>query len=185
MRLRTFFWVVTWLLVLAVFGILLGLRSYRVFTQEQLVAVVQCEPAPRGSPQHFLLRIVPYDDALARPVQQFPMYGDQWSIGGDILKWHPWLNLLGVKTCHKLTRLSSRYLDPAAERGGPRSVYELNGGVGPFWRALYWLGSWIPFVEAVYGNAAYVMARPGTRWGVYVTLSGYLVKPLLPVRNRP
>ena len=60
----------------------------------------------------------------------------------------------------------------------PRSAYDLNGGTDFLWRWLYRYGRWIPFVEAVYGNAAYTMAQPGAQWGIYVTLSGYLVKPL-------
>ena len=106
------------------------------------------------------------------------MVGDQWMIGGEILKWHPWLNGVGFKNCHRLTRINSRYLKTEDELARPKSVYELNGGTTPLWRFLYRFGRWIPFVEAVYGNAAYVAAEPGSQWGVYVTLSGYLIKPL-------
>lgn len=106
------------------------------------------------------------------------MAGDQWTIGGEFLKWHPGLNLLGFKSCHKLTRLSSRYLRVEDEIRGLRSAYDLNGGTDLLWRILYRLGNRLPLVEAVYGNAAYVMLQPGSRWGLYVTLSGYLVKPL-------
>ena len=106
------------------------------------------------------------------------MNGDQWTVGGDILKWHHWVNLVGFQNCHKLTRISSRYLKAQAELEQPRSAYDLNGGTDSLWMWLYRYGRWLPFVEAVYGNSAYVMAQPGSRWGVYVTLSGYLLKPL-------
>ena len=35
----------------------------------------------------------------------------------------------------------------------------------------------LPAVQAVYGSGSYTTARPGGRWTVYVTLSGYLVEP--------
>jgi hypothetical protein len=66
----------------------------------------------------------------------------------------------------------------ADELKRPRSAYDLNGGTDFLWRWLYRFGGRLPLVEAVYGNAAYTFAEPGTQWGVYVTLSGYLVKPL-------
>ena len=178
MRLKTIFWVIAWLVVLAGASLLFALRSYQVFTREELVAVVSCEPAPAGASYKFQIQYVPVVKGLTGAAQRFPMYGDQWMIGGDILKWHPWMNLIGFRSCHKLTRLNSRYLKAEAEMSGPKSAYDLNGGTDLFWSLLYRWGRNISLVEAVYGNSAYTMARPGTRWGVYVTLSGYLVKPL-------
>ena len=178
MRLKTLFWCFAWALVLAILGLLWGLRSYHVFTQEELVAVVRCEPAPPGSAAGFLLWWTPVSQGNAGSAEKFLMRGDQWMIGGDFLKWHPWLNLLGVGNCHKLTRLNSRYLKAKAEATQSRSVYDLNGGTDLVWSGLYRVSRWLPFVEATYGNAAYIAAEPGTRWGVYATLSGYLIKPL-------
>ncbi len=106
------------------------------------------------------------------------MSADQWSAGGEILKWRPWLTFLGVKSCHKLTRLSSRYETAKEEMSQPRFAYDLNGGTTLLWHWLHRWGTWLPFVDAVYGNSVYVPALPGGRWGVYVTHSGYLVRPL-------
>jgi hypothetical protein len=105
------------------------------------------------------------------------MRGDQWAVGGDILKWKPWLAFLGAKSVHKLTRLQSRYASLQAERTAPRTVYELGGGSGPLWRWAYRTGVRLPFVDAVYGNAVYLPSRPGRSWGIYVTHSGYFARP--------
>ncbi len=173
---KRFFWILACLLTLVGVGFLFGLRSYQVFTREELVAVVRCEAAPAGSGYPFVLSIAQ---------QSLPLQGDQWAIGGDFLKWYPWVNWIGIKNCHKLTRLSSRYLKAEEELNRPRTAYDLNGGTDLLWRCLYRVGQWIPFVEAVYGNSAYTFATPGASWGVYVTLSGYLVKPLPSKRVRP
>ncbi len=178
MRLRSLFWWLACLTILAGFGVLWGLRSYQVFTHEEQVAIVRCEAAPKGAQYRFLIGVAPVQRGAPSSMRSFPLQGDQWSIGGDILKWHPWLNLVGIRSCHRLTRVSGRYLKAEDEVNKPRSAYDLNGGTDPFWRWLYRHGQWIPFVEAVYGNAAYTMAQPGTQWGVYVTVSGYLIKPL-------
>jgi hypothetical protein len=100
--------------------------------------------------------------------------------GGEYLKWHPWLNLVGVKNRYKLTRLQGRYIRASAEVQKPRTAYELSGGTDPAWLLLYKLQGTLPFVSAVYGNAAYTMADRGGSWGIYVGNSGYIVRRIRP-----
>ncbi|MBI1953955.1 MAG: hypothetical protein HYS41_07535 [Candidatus Omnitrophica bacterium] len=175
---KKLFWLFACLAALALLGLLFGLRSYRVFTEETLVAAVRCETAPKSSAQDYFLEITWVRDGAPGQTERFPMRGEQWAIGGDILKWHPWLNLFGIRNCHKVTRLAGRYLKAEDEAKKPRSVYDLHGGTDWIWRLLYRIGAYLPLVEAVYGNAAYQEARPGVAFGLYVTPSGYLVKPL-------
>ena len=177
MKPNRFLGIVFWLLILAGLGLFLGLRSYRVFTQEELVAVVRCQVS--SDPVYsFDLEFTPMAHGIPAAAVRFPMQGEQWTVEGDILKWHPWLNWVGIRNCHKITRLAGRYVKASAQASAPRSVYEVEGGTSEVWRWLYRWGPKLPFVEAVYGSAAYVFAGPGSRWGVYVTLSGYLIKPL-------
>ena len=143
------------------------------------MAVVRCEAAPpTTASQGFLIEITPVVKGLAGRPEKFPMVGDQWSVGGEILKWKPWLTFLGIKNLHKLTRLNSRYFLAKAEMNQPRAVYDLGGGTSASWKWLYRYGLHLPFVDAVYGNAAYVPVQPGGQWGVYVTFSGYLIRPI-------
>lgn len=178
MRIKTILWIIACFLVLGAVGFLFSLRAYQVFTREELVAIVRVDPQPKGGRYDFLMWFTPVQNGVPLKISAFPIHGDQWTVGGEIVKWHPWVNLLGVKSCHRLTRISGRYLKADAELAKPRSVYELNGGTRSLWRWLYRFGARLPFVEAVYGNAAYTLAAPGSQWGVYVTLSGYLIKPL-------
>ncbi|PIQ82149.1 MAG: hypothetical protein COV76_05270 [Candidatus Omnitrophica bacterium CG11_big_fil_rev_8_21_14_0_20_64_10] len=164
--------------LLAVAGVTFGLRSYQVFTRQEPVAFLRCERAPGTPPGQFTLLFTqsagPLEDLA--PVA-YRMTGDQWMIEGDFLKFHPWLNWAGIENRHKLTRLTSRYYSAKDERERPRTVHELNSGSGPVWRWLHEQGRWLPAVQAVYGSGSYTTARPGGRWTVYVTLSGYLVEP--------
>ena len=162
------------LVALTAFSIALG--AYRAFSHEELVAIVRCEKLNR--PGEFLLEVTPMEDEIPGITQRYEMAGDQWSIGGDVLKWEPWLAFAGLKSRHKLTRLSSRYWTAQAEMTQPRKDYDLNGGTSPVWRWFYSSGTPLPFIDAVYGNAAYVPVQPGRRWGVYVTHSGYFIRLL-------
>ncbi|MBI3318847.1 MAG: hypothetical protein HYZ90_06895 [Candidatus Omnitrophica bacterium] len=179
MRWKFFFWLLTCLGVFSFLGLVFSLRSYHLLTREELVAAVRVEAAPKGSAYGFFLEVTPVSGSASRAAWKFPMHGDQWAIGGEILKWHPWAHLVGFQTCHKLTRVSSRYQTAESELSRPRSAHDLQGGSGLFWGWLHRHGGRLPFVEAVYGNAAYIPARPGGRFGVYVTPSGYLIKPLM------
>jgi len=166
------------LVVILGLSVAVSLRTFRAFTEEELVAVVRCETAPAGATYGFLVEVTQMRAGEPGRREKFPMVGDQWTIGGDLLKWKPWLTWLGAKPCHKLTRLSSRYLQAERERSLPRTAYDLNGGTSAFWRWLYRWGVLLPFVDAVYGNASHVPVRIGARWGVYVTHSGYFIRSL-------
>ena len=176
---RQLFGLMVMAVVLAAAALWLGLRSYRVFTHEEQVAVVSCRSAPQGAPYRFVMQVSQMQEGRPGPAESFPMAGDQWSIGGDILKWKPWVTFLSVPTLYKLTRLNSRYWNAADEKGGRRTVYDLNGGSSEAWRFLYRYGAKFPLVDAVYGSSAYIPLQAGGRWGVYVSLTGFLIRPLL------
>jgi hypothetical protein len=177
-RLKRIFFILLILGLAAAACLYSGVRSYRVFTQEELVAVVRCEPAPAGASYTFLLQVAFQENGRPVSSERFPMVGDQWAVGGDFLKWSPRLNLLGVRNRHKLTRLSSRYWTAAEELKKPRAAYDLNGGSSAPWLWLYRYGIRLPFVDAVYGTTAYIPAREGEKWGVYAGQDGYLLRPL-------
>ena len=176
--LKTLLRVTLLLALLTAVAFWVSLRAFHVFLEEDSVAIVRCEPAPAGSLYRFLVEIQPVEHGLSGRREKFPMSGDQWSIGGDILKWKPWLTFLGLKSCHRLNRLNSRYERAGDELEKPRAAYDLNGRSQPVWRWLHRWGMALPFVDAVYGNSVYIPLRPGGKWGVYVTHSGYLIRPL-------
>lgn len=175
---KTLFKLVLLLTLFAGLAVWAGLRSFRAFLHEDLVAIIRVEPAPPAATYRYRIEVIQMEGETPVRQEKFPMQGDQWSVGGDILKWKPLLVFFGAKSLHHLNRLSSRYEYAKDEATGPRSAYDLNGGPSRIWRGLHQWGINLPFVDAVYGNAVYVPARPGKQWGVYVTHSGYLVRPL-------
>ncbi|MBN1541475.1 hypothetical protein JW992_04975, partial [candidate division KSB1 bacterium] len=84
------------------------LRAYHAFTAQELVAMVECRPADADSAD-FRLILVPVIKEVPQEEQAYDMLGNQWAIGGDILKWHSAVNFLGLHTHYRLTRVEGRY----------------------------------------------------------------------------
>ena len=102
--------------------------------------------------------------------------GDEWELQGDIVKFPTWLNILGLHSGYKLTRLEGRYDDPNLERNNKHSVIVLNGGDDTFFKTAQtqtWLA---PLVEATYGNAVILPAN-GT-YDVLVSQTGLFAEPV-------
>jgi hypothetical protein len=150
-------------------GLRLALRGCEEFSRETLMAEVVCTPV---SSETFELQ---YATVSGTP-EVFTLRGDQWTISGGIVKWHPWLTMLGVPSYHKPTRLSGRFASADKERTQPPGIVELNGGDDPLWAWLYRLDPWLPFIEAAYGSAAFMPADSSRRFQVFVSPSGYLIK---------
>ncbi len=163
--------------VFAALGTLLGsllilLQCFHAFAGETLIARVT---TTRRSPTAFELRYTPAGgpEALARTLE---LEGNQWAISGGIVKWHPWLTAMGVKSYHKPMRLGGQFSSLSQQRERPPTVYPLEPEADRFWEALYWADPYLPFVEAVYGSSAYAYVEPGVVQEIYVTPSGYLIK---------
>jgi hypothetical protein len=151
----------------------LGLRSYERLTFEQPVA--ELEFAARGPQQ--------YEATLTRlpsgERESFVLAGDDWQLDARVLKWRGYANLLGLDARYRLERFSGRYRRIEQERYGPRSVFEL-GESSPIdlWALAEAYPRWLPFVDAVYGNAIYLPMVQGARYQVTLSQSGLVGRPL-------
>lgn len=144
---------------------------FQAFAGETLVAVLS---AKRISPEEFEVTYTPTHGT--NPLSSIRLRGDQWSISGGMIKWHPWLTALGVRSYHRPMRLSGQFSNVERQRANVPTVYALAPEVDRFWEAVYWIDPHLPFIEAVYGSAAYAYVEPGRVQEVYVTPSGYLIK---------
>ena len=165
-------------------SVLALVHLFHAFSGETLVARVT---TVRRSPDAFELYYTPSSATLGLPpgavakappetTRRFLLQGDQWSISGGVVKWHPWLTALGLKSYHKPMRLSGQFSRLEQQRSNLPSIYPLEVEADQLWEALYRAQRYLPFVEAVYGSCAYVYAEPGVVQGIYVTPSGYLIK---------
>ncbi|NIO04429.1 MAG: hypothetical protein GTN74_07370 [Proteobacteria bacterium] len=165
------------LLGLFLLMVVLFAQTYEAFTREEPVARVQCVSV-EGLDYDMVLRFVPIGGEQEGFPRLFRLRGDQWAVGGHILQWHPWLNILGLHTGYRITRIEGRYLKPEDELSEPRTVFDMgNSRTEVMWRWLYRHHDEIPFVGAVYGSTAYTFPGEDRTFVVTVTLSGFKVAP--------
>jgi hypothetical protein len=153
-------------------AVLVNLHTYSRLTYEAPVAEVRFQ---KRSNQHFWAYItLGRADAMI-----YDIGGDEWQMDARVLKWKGSALLLGSDTLYRLDRLSGRYRDIAQERTQKRSVYSLvQKGMGlDIWPLVQRFSDWVPWVDAVYGNAAYMPMADGARFVVSVGASGLVARP--------
>jgi hypothetical protein len=163
----------------SIFGMVLFLgfflRAYHTFTLEEPVAeiVTRRLEGTKISP----MSLVQFSSVQSQTTRYLFLRGDQWMLEGDILKWDNWLNLLGLRTGYRLTRLRSRYIKAEEEMSQPHTVYSLvEDENNPLWRYLYQYGHCLPFISTVYGSAAFQATWEDRRYFIYVGTSGFIVR---------
>jgi hypothetical protein len=157
---------------LLLFGIASNLHTYSRLTHEQPVALLAFEQTGEQRYRATLIR---------RPsgeVWKMSLSGDEWQIDARVLKWKAWAQLLGLDAQYRLERISGRYRDVGQERSAPRSVHELSDARGiDLWALAQARPRWLPFVDAIYGSAAYLPMADGAHYEVRLAQSGLVARP--------
>ncbi|MFZ1177003.1 MAG: hypothetical protein WAO15_12210 [Mycobacterium sp.] len=96
--------------------------------------------------------------------QTYQVEGDMWVLQADIVELHHWVNVLGMHSGYKVTRLFGERLDGVSPT---QHQILLNGGDGSFFADMRGGKWWTkPFVRSAYGNA--VISAPG-EFDVYIS----------------
>lgn len=151
-------------------AIAMNLYSYQILVQEQPVAEVRFEAL---GPQYFRVYLLPE----AASSQVLELRGDEWQIDARVLKWHGLANLLGMKTVYRLERLGGRYRDVQQERKGVHTAHRLDNDKGiDLWALAQKSQRKLPWLDAVYGSAAYMPMADQARFRVSMSNSGLVVR---------
>jgi len=150
------------------------LYTYERLTTEQAVATVSFEKLAG----RLYRATAAFSDGRD---EQYLIHGDEWQLDARILKWHGAAQLMGMDNFFRLERLSGRYTDIEKERNSRRSVYALGKNVG--WEVDVWNlakdhKSWIPWVDAAYGSAAYMPMEHNSVYRVTLGQSGLIARRL-------
>jgi len=156
-----------------------NLHGYERLTDEAPVARLRFVAV---APQRYQVELRSGDFCQAHA---FVLYGDEWRIDAQFLKWKPWANILGLDARYRLDRLSGRYRDVEQENNEPHVAWalsetslfdpaQLDGG---------WLARFSP-VDTVYGSSVYQAIEPGYEYTVYRGQSGLLVRKSQPATIR-
>jgi hypothetical protein len=157
------------LAVLAI-SIAMNLYTYEVFTYEEPVAEVRFEELGN---QYYRLYYIPEGQAA----QTYEIRGDEWQVDARVIKWTGLANLAGMRTLFRVERISGRYRDVQQERLDVRSVYSLKPLDGlDVWTLSRKNQKYIPWIDAVYGSAAYLPMAGQARFQVSVSATGLVVR---------
>lgn len=168
--------VILLLVGLAVFALAGWAQTYKALTAAQLVATIKAVPSGHTY-QLMTVIYTPITNGHPGATQTFSVYGDQWQLGGDIIKWQDWLNILGVQTGYRVTRIMGYYNDANEYRVKPISAYDLDGGTDTVQQFIQDHPNLMPFVRATYGNDVRMQPDPTRTYNVYVSTSGYWTAP--------
>ncbi|QBD77983.1 hypothetical protein EPA93_19075 [Ktedonosporobacter rubrisoli] len=168
--------VVLALLALSLLWATFLVQTYLGLTSDIRVAQVRAAPL-EGIPHLMSVELVLYDkDGHQVMDKTYPVQGDEWMLQGDIIKFPGWLNILGLHSGYKLTRLEGRFDDPNLESNAKHTVITLNGGDDNFFRTVQ-QQAWVsPVVEAAYGNAVF-LAADSKSYDIFVSQTGLYAKP--------
>ena len=160
-RHRRFFWgralsgTILLLVAISLLYLALLLQTYLSLTDNILVAHVNATTLSNVS-NYMVVDLTLFDDHGNKLSENsYGVCGNEWMLQADIVRLPDWLNLLGLHSGYKLTRLEGRYDDPNLERHAEHTVVVLNGGDDSFFTTAH-QGGWLSsFVQATYGSSAF------------------------------
>ncbi len=165
-------------LLLVSLGLTLGLLAldvvgYKQLVSEKLVATLSFE---KLSAQQYRVLMVESEGREHR----FILKGDQWQLDARIVKWPGLLSSWGMKPGYRLDRISGRYYSLEQERHSDRTVRSLRDGENPLdiWQWIQDYNENLPFVDAVYGSAAFLPMEDDALYEVTLSNTGLLARPL-------
>jgi hypothetical protein len=163
-----------WCLVFVAFALLgalagTALLGYRRLSAEAAVANIESHAL---GPQRYAVDIETPDGAHRR----VELSGDDWQLDARVIKWKPRAIVLGAQPLYRLDRLGGRYRDVEQERSSPKSAVALvDTRVPDLWTLKHAFPSWLPWIDADYGSAAYLPLVDGGRYSVTLAAAGGLV----------
>jgi hypothetical protein len=156
-----------------------SIQSYLGLTSDIKVATVQAtQISDTNSNQPQMAVRLTLLDSSGKPLapKEYVMNGDRWIIMGNMVKFPTWMNIFGIHSGYKLTRLEGMYSDPTLEANDKHTVVTLNGGDDNFFKSVYKQAWTSPFVDAAYGSATFEPADDQT-YDIYTSQTGFYAKP--------
>jgi len=173
---------IIFLIVLAGFLFKTYLNSYKTFTDVELVANVECKKSPNSDQTFLEIQLFPDTPTPIKKI--FPFKADEWVIEGRIIKWKNLINRLGMKNYYCFERVRGRFFDIEHEKKVLPLVYNLYDKLDKFWFFIFKHQKYMPFVDAAYGNSAFVIFQPDRKFEVYITNTGFMIKDVSVPKKR-
>ena len=160
---------------IAALSLVVMLQGWRAFTHKTHVAELQCIEM---GPHKLRVYLVPFDSDGARAATEiYDVDGDEWQVGGDMLRFRPFMTALGVQPVFRLSRVEGRWNSAADANAHKGTAFDRSPP------SLSWLGlyrgadkapmRWI--VDGAHGQAVSQLPDRRAVYDIYVTPNGYIV----------
>jgi hypothetical protein len=151
------------------------LSMWSAFTKKTHVAEVQ---AIETAPHKIRVYVVPIQRDGARGATEiYDVDGDEWQVGGDVLRFRPFLTALGVETVFRLTRVEGHWSSAGDANTHKGSAFDrLPASAG--WMRLYRDADKPPLkwlVAGAHGQAVSQLPDRRAVYDVFVTPNGYVL----------
>ena len=109
--------------------------------------------------------------------RSLPLFGDQWRVDAEFLKWKYWALLFGLDSQYRLDRLEGRYRSVADQNTQPNVAHGLSDRTAVDLVSLSEsLGSWNFLLDATYGSSTYQDIDADDVYYVYRTQTGIITR---------
>lgn len=164
-------------LALSLVGV--NIQMFSRLTHEGPVAEVSVK-ATDASQNLYLVTVKRLDGDI--PVQKCTLQGDEWLVGGQVQKWQPWANILGLDATYTLDQITNKYSSAARGNGKTITSCDLKGTpvvnsyVPPTW--LPWILEHFYTEDRKFGSMNYMPLVDGAVYRIVITQSGFNAEPL-------
>ena len=177
-------WVVALFAALSIVLLTATIYTYDRLTNEALIAELRFDAA---GDRQYVAHLRTGDRCEDRV---FPLYGDQWRVDAEFLKWKYWALLLGLDAQYRLDRLEGRYRSAAEQNSRPNVAHALRERTAVDVVSLAEsLGSWNFLLDATYGSSTYQDIDVDNVYYVYRTTTGIITRheprPVQPAGGAP
>jgi hypothetical protein len=160
----------------AALAVVAVLRTWQVFTRARPVAEIRCVET---GPKKMRLTYLPIDEQGKRGLpEEYELRGDEWLVGGDVLRFRPQLVWLGLETIFRVDRIEGRYLDAKEASAHPPTVFDRAGGPSNAWLALYREGTRGPLgwmIAGAHGQGVWQLPDAKAVYTLRVTPNGFVL----------
>jgi hypothetical protein len=160
---------------IAALGLWAALANYLDLSKKTHIAEVQCIEL---GPSKLRLFYVPIDGKGRRgATETYDLDGDEWTVGGDVLRFQPLLEYLGLETVYQVTRVEGRWLKAVDANAHRATAYD-RGVTGRGWLVLYRDGARGPLgwlIEGAHGQAVSQLPDRRAVFDLYITPNGLVV----------
>jgi hypothetical protein len=156
--------------------LVVALAGYRALLVHTRVAEVQCIELAPGKLRLYFVAIEP--DGTRGPTQTYDLDGDEWTVGGEVLRFRRELASLGFRPYAGITRVEGRWHRAADANHHLPTAYDLHASTLGVWRWLQRNGTRGPLHWAVAGVHGSAVSQQPDRLAVFdvmLTADGYVL----------